>query len=136
MKKILLSVLTLSLFTAISCFKIEPEPNLALVRFHNLLDQDILNATYGFSPTLVSQLGDLPAGKKSDYIPFDYFNTGNGLPVGIMIGTIDKNTFLASSSFFCGNGVDFRALDAGYYTIEITNTGFGGSDSYRLKFAE
>ena len=89
------------------------------IRFHNQLNHDITNAYYDFSPEHQTSIGWIPAGISTGYIEFDYFEVGDGIPMGFLRGKMLGQEFSAYSGLWCGTGVTFYQLEPGKYTMEI-----------------
>lgn len=133
MKKILFAALTLFSILTISCSKSE---NAVLIRFKNTLGQDISNARFDIDSDHFTTIGLLKAGETSDYIIFDYFQKGDGLPMGTLSGQLTDSEFWASSGLWCGTGVNFEVLESGKYTIIISEVGPVKGGNYRISFAD
>ena len=133
MKKILfVAFALLALFTA-ACTKHNDQ---ILVRFQNNLGSNIEASRLSFDETHITEIGALPAGAKSDYIPFDYFLVGAELPMGILDGKKDGADFSASAGLWCGTGVEFKQLEPGKYTIEINKIGVDSFVYYQIGFLD
>ena len=130
---ILLLFSLLALGAVTSCTKQEGQ---IMVRFQNNLTLDIAGAVMYFDDTHQTTVGDIPAGSTTDYILFDYFQTGDSWPMGLLNGTSEGEAFQASSGLWCGTGVDFRQLEPGHYTLGINQFGQDSTVFYLLKFAE
>jgi hypothetical protein len=118
MKKLFFVVLAMVAVLFTSCEKHQGE---VLIRFHNTTTQDITNAYYDFDPDHQTGIGMLPAGEVTDYIPFSYFEVGDGIPMGFVRGKKGENDFTAWAGLWCGTGVTFYQLEPGKYTIEIVH---------------
>jgi hypothetical protein len=132
MKKILFAALVL--ISLASCSKTTTEE--VLVRFQNTMDEDITTARYEFGESNQFDLGVIPANTTTEYQPFDYFQTGDGLPMGVLHGLVGGTELWASSGLWCGTGVEFSQLEPGKYTLVITKYSSNDEVFYQLKFAE
>ena len=135
MKKTLFALLSLVALFSARCTK-DAETTQILVRFQNTLSQDITDARLEFDDVHKTDIGLIPAGSVTDYIAFDYFQTGDAWPMGILNGEKNGEPFSAFSGLWCGTGVDFKQLEAGQYTIVITQVGDISNPFYQLKFVE
>ena len=118
---------------ALSCSKPSDQ---VLIRFQNTLNTEIRDAQYEFDKEHITYVGRLARHSKTGYLPFDYFEIGSGVPMGVLKGMDGANTFSASSAFWCGTGIDFSLLEPGKYTIVISEIGTGKRPYYQLKFAD
>lgn len=87
-----------------------------------------------FGDDYITNVGSIPAGSTTGYLEFDYFETGDGLPMGALNGTVNGESFMAWAGLWCGTGVEFKQLEPGDYTLEISKTEYSGIPSYWLKF--
>ncbi len=144
MKKILFAVLAVATLFATSCTK-DPLPennNQILVRFHNTLDSKIEESRMEFDATNMMYVGEILAGETSDYIAFDYFEVGYypggdyEYPSGYFNGKKDGVAFSGWSGNWCGTGVEYKQLEPGEYTIEISKIGDDPFWSYGIRFVD
>lgn len=134
MKKILFAALALVLISLTSCT--ETCCDEVLIRFQNTLDRDITTARYDFGEPHQFDLGVIPANTTTEYQSFDYFEIGDGLPMGSLHGFAGDSELWASAGLWCGTGVEFSQLEPGKYTLVITKDGSDDTGFYRLTFAE
>ncbi len=85
----------LALFSA-ACTKHNDQ---ILVRFQNNLGSNIEASRLTFDETHITEIGAIPAGAKSEYIPFDYFLVGAELPMGILDGKKTAQIFPPQRAF-------------------------------------
>jgi hypothetical protein len=120
MKKLLFVAFALLVFVGSSCKDQQDEiVNTIMIRFHNQMNQDITDAYYDFDPDHQTPIGWIPAGGSTGYIEFDYFEVGDGIPMGFLRGKQVGQDFSAWSGLWCGTGVTFYQLEPGKYTMEI-----------------
>ena len=135
MKKTLFALLSLVALFSARCTK-DADTTQILVRFQNTLSQDITDARLEFDDVHKTDIGLIPAGSVTDYIAFDYFQTGDSWPMGILKGEKNGEPFSAFSGFWCGTGVVYKQLEAGYHTVAIIQVGADSTAYYQLKFIE
>lgn len=133
MKKTLFVLFTLMTLFSANCTK---DNDTIFVRFQNTLTQDITDARLEFDETHVTDIGLIPAGGMTDYIVFDYFEVGDNWPMGFIYGKKDGEDFSAWSGLWCGTGVNFKQLEPGSYTIEVSHVGTDTTGFFQLKFVE
>lgn len=133
MKKTLFAAFALFALLSAACTKTNDQ---VLVRFQNTLSQDITEAVMTFDDTHSTAVGLISAGAATDYIAFDYFETGDGWPTGYLNGKKGDEDFSAWSGLFCGTGVTFKQLEPGSYTLEILEFEYEGGKFYQIKFVE
>jgi hypothetical protein len=132
MKNIFFAALTLAtLFaTSSSCTKdpISENNSQILVRFHNTMNTKIEASQMEFDSTNLENVGEIAAGATTGYIPFDYFEVGYypggdyEFPMGYLNGKKDGVAFTGWSGNWCGTGVEYKQLEPGQYTIEISDS--------------
>jgi len=144
MKKTLFAALTLVALFATSCTKdpISENSTHILVRFQNSTDSPIEASQMEFDSANTTNVGLILKGETTDYIVFDYFELGYYagsdyiFPTGSLNGKKDGVAFHAWSLNWCGTGVEYKQLEPGKYTIEITSTGNDSPWTYQIKFVD
>lgn len=120
MKKLFFATLVLFVFLGNACKDQKDEVvESVMIRFHNQLSHDITDAYYDFGPDHQTLIGTIPAGDITPYIEFNYFEVGDGIPMGFIRGKKSGEDFSAWAGLWCGTGVTFYQLEPGKYTIEI-----------------
>lgn len=122
MKNIFFALLaTAAVLSTAACAKTENNDEI-LVRFRNALSTPIQSAQMDVGEGPATNIGLIPAGATTDYIPFSYFLEGDGFPMGTLKGQINGADFSAWSGMWCGTGVTFQQLSKGVHTIVIVET--------------
>ncbi|MBL7828266.1 MAG: hypothetical protein JNJ57_16665 [Saprospiraceae bacterium] len=133
MKKYFLAILAFATIFFSFCTKTNDQ---VLIRFTNSTPDDFVNALYDFDENHQYPVGNIPAGATSDYFEFDYFEVGAELPMGFLRAEGTEGTIEAWSGLWCGTGVEFKQLEPGKYTIEISKHEFDQGIFYQILFVE
>ncbi len=140
MKNIFFVALTIAtLFGTSSCTKDNTQ---ILVRFHNTLNTKIEASQMEFDSSNLENVGEIAAGATTGYIPFDYFEVGYypggdyEFPMGYLNGKVNGVDFKGWSGNWCGTGVEYKQLEPGQYTIEISEITSTVLGRYRIRFEE
>ncbi|MDO8368211.1 MAG: hypothetical protein Q7T20_15530 [Saprospiraceae bacterium] len=144
MKKLLFAALGLVTLFSNACTKdpVSENGTLIMVRFQNSTDSDLEEAQMEFDSVNTTDVGAIPAGETTNYMVFDYFQTGYypggdyQFPTGSLNGKKDGVAFHAWSLNWCGTGVEYKQLDPGKYTIEIIKVGNDSPWTYQIKFVD
>jgi hypothetical protein len=114
MKKAIFALLAAATLFATACSKDQIR-----VRFQSTLDQDITAANMIFTEEHSTAVGLIPAGATTEYIDFQYFEVGSGVPMGTLIGQKGGEEINAWGGLWCDAGVEFKQLEPGDYTLKI-----------------
>jgi hypothetical protein len=131
MKKMLFA-----LFAAVALFATACSKDQIRVRFQNTLDQDITAANMVFNDEHLTTVGLIPAGATTEYIDFQYFEVGSGIPMGMLKGQKGDEEISAWGGLWCATGVEFKQLAPGNYTLKIEQFGSDSLVFYQLSFVD
>ena len=112
------------------------------MRFHNATDAAIEESSMDFDAQNMTDVGPIAAGETTGYIVFNYFEVGYypggdyDHPSGSLNGKKDGVAFAAWSGNWCGTGVEYKQLEPGKYTIQITRVGEDSIGFYQIRFLD
>jgi len=138
MKKLLFAAAALLILFTAACCKTEDQ---VFVRFHNATDSAIEDSSMDFDTQNTTHVGQIAADETTDYLVFDYFEIGYyqggdyDHPTGALNGKKDGVAFTAWSGNWCGTEVEYKQLEPGKYTLQITKVG-DSTGFYQIRFVD